>query len=224
MIITIHHHLGLGDHFVCNGLVNFICKSSPQASIHLICKKHNLDTVKYLYSENTQVRVISMDGVDEISIVNNYVSKISSLLIRVGFENCDLNSWDTSFYKQLNIDFIERYRFFKLPRKKPEQILQIPDKPYILIHDQSSKKKHNLHIDSDLYKTYIIKQEGYHLLSYLDIINNAEEIHCIDSASFHLIDSLPNITNKLYYHNVRKNVTNFNKSLKWKEINYEYFY
>lgn len=217
--MIIHHHLGLGDHFVCNGLVNYICKVSEEP-IYLICKKHNTDTVKYLYSENDKVTVISIDGLDEILEINNYALRTNNKILRIGFEHCDPKNWDTSFYKQLNIDFIERYRFFKLPKQKPKNIIKVPDSPYILVHNESSQQKYNLSIQTGIDKFYITRQEGYHLLSYIDIITNAQEIHCIDSSIFHLIDSIPNITNKLYFHDIRKSNISFNLSHKWRLINY----
>lgn len=221
MAIIIHHHLGLGDHFVCNGLVNYICKISEEP-IHLICKKNNIDTVKYLYSENNKITVIPIDSLDEISEVNNYASRTNNKVLRIGFEHCDPKSWDTSFYRQVDIDFIERYRFFKLPKQKPKNLVKVPDLSYILVHNESSEQKYELSIDTNLEVFYMNKEEGYHLLSYIDIITNAEEIHCVDSSIFHLIDSIPNITNKLYFHNIRKLPIHFNKSIKWETISYEY--
>jgi len=219
--MIIHHHLGLGDHFVCNGLVNYICKISKEP-IHLICKKKNIDTVKYLYSENDKVIVIPIDGFDEISEVNNYASKTNNKVLRIGFDYCDLKNWDISFYNQLNIDFIERYRFFKLPKQKPKNLIEAPHYPYILVHNESSEQKYKLSINTNLEIFCMDKQEGYHLLSYIDIITNAEEIHCIDSSIFHLIDSIPNTTNKLYFHDIRKPPTHFNKPIKWEIVSYEY--
>jgi hypothetical protein len=218
--MIIHHHLGLGDHFVCNGLVNYICKISNEP-IDLICKKTNLDTITYLYSENSQVTAVGINSYNEITEVNEYVLKTQQNILRIGFEYCDPNSWDTSFYKQLNIDFIERYRFFKLPKKKPKNLIKVPDSPYILVHNQSSDQKYELNINTNLDIFYMDKQDGYHLLSYIDVITNAEEIHCIDSSIFHLIDSMPNITNKLYFHDIRNFPAYFNKSIKWEIVTYD---
>lgn len=218
--MIIHHHLGLGDHFVCNGLVNYISFDSSEP-IDLICKKYNLETIQYLYSENTKVNVIPIESINEIAEVNNYANITKQKLLRVGFEHCDPQNWDRSFYKQLNIDFIERYRSFRLPTKKPKQLIQIPSSEYILIHNESSDSKYDLNINTYLDKYFIVRKNEYHLLSYIDVILNAQEIHCIDSSVFHLIDSISNITNKLYYHNIRKNSTCFNKSLKWKIISYD---
>ena len=219
--MIIHHHLGLGDHFVCNGLVNYICKIFKEP-IYLICKKHNVETIRYLYSENSKVIVVGIEGVNEILEVDEYSLKIDNKILRIGFEHCDPKNWDTSFYNQLGVDFIERYRFFKLPQKKPKNIIKVPDAPYILVHNQSSEKKYELNVNTNLNIFYMNKEEGYHLLSYIDVIMNAEEIHCIDSSIFHLIDSIPNVTNKLYFHSIRNFPAHFNKSIKWETILYEH--
>jgi hypothetical protein len=219
--MIIHHHLGLGDHFVCNGLVNFIANQHTD-SIDLICKKHNFPTVEYLYSENNKINVVPIECKgNELEEVNKYALSQNKKILRIGFQHCDPSNWDQSFYKQAGIDFIERYQFFKLPKQKPNNLIKVPDHPYILVHNESSGGKYNLSIQTKIDKFYITRQEGYHLLSYIDIITSAQEIHCIDSSVFHLIDSMPNITNKLYFHDIRKsNIFSFNRSPKWRLINY----
>lgn len=219
--MIIHHHLGLGDHFVCNGLVNFIAKQNT-GSIDLICKKHNLPTVEYLYSENNKINVVPIEyNKNELEAVNEYGVLNNKTILRIGFQYCDPNNWDKSFYKQTGIDFIERYRFFKLPRSKPNPILQPPSDKYIFVHNQSSDGVFDLALKSDLPKVYVKKEDTDNLLSYIDLIQNAEEIHCINSSLFHLIDSMPCTTTKLYYHDVRKHPCSFEVSYKWIVVNYD---
>lgn len=215
--MIIHHHLGLGDHFVCNGLVNYL---SRKQSIHLICKQHNTPTVSSLYNENHNVNVVPISGNNELLESFQYSKKHKIPILHVGFDKCDPNNWDKSFYQQLNIDFIERYRFFKLPRQLPPQIT-VPNKPFIFVHNTSSDGQFNLNISSELNRFIATKQDGNNLLSYIQIIQAAEEIHCINSSLFHLIDSLPCTTNKMYYHNVRSHPCNFQVSYKWEIINYD---
>lgn len=219
--MIIHHHLGLGDHFVCNGLVNFVAKYS-QESIDLVCKKHNEPTVSSLYSDNPNINVIplNINSHNEITEINNYAFKTNQKILRVGFEHTDPKNWDKSFYKQLGIDFLERYRFFKLPRIKSQNMLPIPDNKFIFVHNQSSDHIFNLNIETKLSTVFVKKEDTNNLLCYIDLIQNANEIHCINSSLFHLIDSIPNITNNLYYHNVRKHPCNFQVSPKWSIIEY----
>lgn len=214
--MIIHHHLGLGDHFVCNGLVNYLSKD---CNIDLICKKYNLPTIETLYEDNTNVTVIPILGNNELFEVNEYSLRTKQQIIRIGFQLCDPTNWDRSFYKQVGIDFYERYRLFKLPKVLPKQII-IPYKEYIFVHDQASNAKHELKIDSSLPIFKPHKELTNNLFSLLDIILRAKEIHCIDSCFYHLIDSIPNINSKLYYHNIRKTNTNFQIAPKWSIINY----
>ena len=47
-MIYIYHHLGLGDHIICNGLVRFLQKKHNQVS--LFCYQHNIENVSFMYS------------------------------------------------------------------------------------------------------------------------------------------------------------------------------
>lgn len=213
--MIIHHHLGLGDHFICNGLVHYIHKL--QNDITLICKIKNLPTVKSLYYDSG-IKIHAIEGNNEIQETLQYATYNQEKIIFIGFGNCSLIDWDKSFYNQLGIDFSERYDSFRIPKKLPEQIKL--NSPYIFIHNQSSEKSFNLNTRSDLPKFIVEKSQTDNLLSYIDLINNAEEIHCIDSSLYHLIDSIDRKDN-LYYHDIRKHTYSFRVSSKWKIIKYD---
>jgi hypothetical protein len=216
--MIIHHHLGLGDHFVCNGLVNYL---SYNRYVHLICKNHNLPTIKSLYSENKNVNVIGIDGKNEITESHNYSQKISEPVLYIGFNNCNPNNWDKSFYDQLSLDFSIRYDWFRLPSILPPQLYS-EHKEYIFVHNESSDKKFELNISSNYYKFIAQKQDTNNLLSYITLLKLAKEIHCIDSSIFHLVDSITDNTyNNLYYHNIRRHPCNFTVSKKWNIVSYE---
>lgn len=214
--IILHHHLGLGDHFVCNGLVNKLSEECD--TIYLPCKSHNYETIKYLYSENPKVEVFKIDE-NEFNEVGLFSSLLEIPILMVGFENHSPTNWDKSFYEQLKIDFSERYNSFSLPRKYPNSVIEPPKNDYILVHSQSSTGKYDLNIDTSLDIVEIENGVSDNLFSYLKIIKKAKKIHCINSSVFHLIDSLTDITYNLYYHDVRKDdCTNFKVSDKWKII------
>lgn len=214
--MIIYHHLGLGDHFVCNGLVNYF---SQDCKIDLICKNHNLPTIETLYKDNTNITVIPIPGNNELIEVSNYALSTKQQILRIGFELCDPNNWDRSFYSQVGIDFCERYRLFKIPKVLPQQIIT-PYKEYIFIHDQASDAKYELKIDSSLSIFKPHKELTNNLFSLINIILNAKELHCIDSCFYHLIDSIPDIVGKLYYHDIRKIDTKFQISSKWSTVYY----
>jgi len=216
--MVLYHHLGLGDHFVCNGLVHQM--STQHDTIYLPCKTANYPTVEYLYSESPKIKVFKIDK-DEFAEIGAFASLLDIMIMMVGFQNCDVKNWDRSFYKQLNIDFSERYNSFYLPKQKPSPILEPPSEDYILVHDEASVCKYNLDIDSNLKIVKIENGITNNLFSYINLIYNAKEIHCINSSVFHLIDSLKGITDKLFYHDIRRtDNSEFKLSEKWKVITY----
>ena len=46
--VFIHHHLGLGDHIICNGLVREFAKSY---NINLFCKSKNMYNVSVMFAD-----------------------------------------------------------------------------------------------------------------------------------------------------------------------------
>jgi hypothetical protein len=219
--MILYHHLGLGDHFVCNGLVNFISENYKQ-TIYLICKSKNLSTIKYLYSDNNNIIIKSIPGINEFYEVDNIASSIpNEKLLMVGFHHCDINNWDKSFYNQLNIPFEIRYSYFKLPQNKPNFMIMPPEEDFILIHSGTSIQQYNLTIKSNKKQIFVTDNVSNNLFSYLDIIYAASEIHCVNSSVFHLVDSLSNINADLYYHDIRKSdSTYFQVRDRWKTIKY----
>ena len=228
----IHHHLGTGDHFICNGLVNYICSeieketekfllSSPLASplVYLACKKRNIETVSYLYSENKMIRpaelnFYSLAHGEEIDYINDLVERDNLKLIRIGFDHCDHGNFEESFYKQLNIPYEVRYTYFNLPKTKFPKMLEIPKEKYILIHDSCSDASYDLNIGDSLTKIYFDESEP--LFAYVDLIKGATEIHCINSSIYHLIDNMADISDQqLFFHNVRQTSVSCKISKKW---------
>jgi hypothetical protein len=219
--IVLHHHLGLGDHFVCNGIVNFLCNYFD--SIYLACKKNNYNTVSLLYSENNKIKIFEV--VDEFNDVLTFSKSKKIPILRVGFENCNVKEWNTSFYSQLGIKFCNRYDLFKLPTKIPKEDevfdLFYKGEDYCLIHQESSIGKYDLKINSNLNKIQIEKSTDPfgNILNYTKLINKASEIHCINSSLFHFVDSLP-LKCRLVYHDVRKIDFKIDEN-KWEVVNYD---
>jgi len=219
--LILHHHLGLGDHFVCNGIVNFL--SDHFDLIYLACKKSNYSTVSLLYSENTKVKVFQIS--DEFVDVAQFSKDKKIPILRIGFDNCDPSEWNTSFYSQVGIKFSSRYDLFKLPKQIPNEDdvfnLFYNQKDYCVFHREASIGNYELKINSNLHKIEIQKSTDPfgNILNYRKLISNAKEIHCINSSLFHFVDSLP-LKNKLVYHNVRKLDFKIDEK-KWEIVNYD---
>lgn len=195
--IYIHHHLGLGDHIVCNGLVRKIVSDNEGSHITLAVKHHNLKSVKSLYSGNS----IKFDPIlNDIEAQNNY--RLHSKIIRVGFEHCDINNWESSFYNQLGMDYSLRYSNFKMERNYDSEKLllsklSLPDK-YIFCNINSSVGEFDINVESDLPKVYLQPLTDS-IFDWIPVIMGAHEIHTVDSSIFHLIKQLSLPQKKIYY-------------------------
>ncbi|MBM3442036.1 MAG: hypothetical protein FJX89_04955 [Bacteroidetes bacterium] len=225
--IVLHHHLGLGDHFVCNGLVNHLCRFYDL--IYLPCKEMNFITVDHLYADNSKVVVFSIkvretDGTEKEHERVNEFSRIYNVPVyKLGFKNCNKKEFNTSFYRQLNLNFSMRYELFRLPSQIPfeEEIFKLfSKKQYCLVHREGSIGKFEISISTDLPIVEIEKDTNPYgsLLNYRKLIMNAAEIHCINSSIFHFVDSL-DVRGRHVYHDVRK--LDFKISDKWQVIEYD---
>lgn len=205
--IVVHHHLGLGDHFICNGLIN---KLSETSFIHLICKETNVDTVTFLYKDNNNIKVVPIK--DEKLDIFYYVQKNKLELLKIGFSDFSNKTFDKSFYEQFGYDFILRYNNFKLPVNTIDSVflynkLAENQSDYCLISNICSEGTFDLNINNSLHKIYVVPGVTRNLLDYTMLIEYAKEIHCIDSAFYHLVDSI-GVNAKLFFHDVRNDVHN----------------
>jgi len=219
--VVLHHHLGLGDHFVCNGLVHQVATTYDK--IHLPAKLHNFNTVQCLYQDWDNITVFPV-AVEHRDVID-YCNTKKLPVLRVGFEyldTCELEC-NICFYEQLNLDFSIRYSNFKLPSHIPNsdklyETLVHTKKDYVLLHQQSSIGKFFVDIKSKLPVIEIRPGLTENLLDYVKIIQNASEIHCIDSSVINLIDGMTHKTDKLFFHTIKP--TSFKFSDKWNIVKY----
>ena len=205
--LVLHHHLGLGDHIVCNGLVYGIIEKYAVDKLYLMVKDVNLPTVKKLYEDSNIVIPVSIPYEtyeQEQRFVSTYKKDIPHLNIL--YTGGGSGYFDFEFYSAAGIEFEERWTKFKLPSDDAvsKQFFStfIKDKDYCLAHCQGSPGQYDLNIETDLPIYYIESGLTDTILDWTDVIKNAKEIHCIDSSIIHLADSLDLTADKLYYHDV----------------------
>jgi hypothetical protein len=209
----IYHHLGLGDHIIVNGLVRKLVKAD--SLYFLFCKNHNVSSVEFMFRDLANLEIISVNS--DLDVIKLIALNNIQDIIKIGHEflepikghyNC---TWDEAFYRQLNIGFEERWNSFYYERDmKAEGGLfdkYNPEKaPYALIHNTDSTGTDRIDyekITSSLKKIYVSKSNT--IFDYGKLIENADEVHCIDSSFKHLVDSIKTNAKLFYhkYHNVR---------------------
>ena len=201
----IYHHLGLGDHIVNNGMVRNFYKKYD--AITLFSYKHNVKNVQYMYRDLEKFQVI---GVESDSQADFYISNNNLDCLKIGFS--DLSDvmpklpFDKAFYKLAGLDFSVRFDEFYFERdlEKEKEVLNILNptgEKYIFIHDDSSR---GFSIDMSRIKTeykVIMNDKRFNVFDYITLIENAEEIHFMQSSFKELMCSYELKKPTLYQHN-----------------------
>jgi len=207
----IYHHLGLGDHIICNGLIRSLINESEEYKMFV--KSHNLDTVKFMYKDLTNLSFIVGDDQFVIKYVNDNKINTNNIII-AGFKYIEnAKEFDEGFYIQNNVPFMNRWTNFKCERdieseKKLFNLYNIKENEYVFIHDDESR---GFSID----ESYIVNKNlpvirpkvglTTNSFDYCYLMQNSIESHFIDSSFRLIFDSLQLRNDNLFYHINLKN-------------------
>ena len=199
----IHHHLGLGDHIICNGLVRHYKEIYGEVTV--FCDDKNFKNVLYMYRDDDNINVLP---IKENGGIPKYISKnkLESDVITVGFDllKWGVGTFDEGFYDSVNVPFNFRFTkfFFSRDSKKEEEVynLKNPNNDrYIFFHGKIDKKK----VRNDL--MIIENPDEYGIFDILKLIENAEEVHLMESSIKNLVNSINMDKPTFFYHKyVRK--------------------
>lgn len=205
----IYHHLGLGDHIICNGIViNFL---QIYDSVTIFCKSHNFENVSYMYRDVTNLHIIKVDNDDQVrDFINRNVP--SGDLIKVGHENLRWEAhgetFDQQFYESSGVPFDVRFQRFHLTRDlvEEEKVLKIKNpnnEPYIFVHDDPDR---GFILDKVRQDLLIIKNDkSINIFHLLGLIEHAQEVHLMPSSIRDLCNSYNFENTKFFLHSyVRK--------------------
>ena len=223
--LIFHHNLGLGDHFICNGLVHYLMRHYRVDRLYLISKQKNASIVRNLYQDFSDISVVDLPESgypDEVSFSVELSKIIGAHLLVMRFKGQNV-FFDSIFYSSFNVPFKSRWEYFQPPKDETKSLSFyasfIKHENYCLVHDEGSVGSFKLRIDTALPIYYVRKGVADCLLDWKHVIQHAAEIHCIDSSVIHFADSL-DLNNKLLcYHDVNRG-SRFHVKNNWKTINY----
>jgi len=231
--LIFHHHPGLGDHFICNGMVHTYAEQFDK--IYLSCRERFLKTIECLYQDypNIVTKPFDNDWNALESGVASWAQESKIPYLKIGYdkviytylerENHDSKwvsvNFDRQFYEQADVLYAARYNKFKLPKeiegsKELYEKVVGDTKDYILVHDSSSESDgYSFDMfgwrngqNSDLTIIKIQDNITDNLLQWIDVIRNAKEIHVSPSSVFCLVDSIcSGLESDLYFHDLRSN-------------------
>lgn len=203
--IYIYHHLGMGDHIIANGYVRTYAKEYDK--VYLFCKPRNFKNVSFMYRDlYPKIQLIIMEDKDVVNFINmfpnnNYLVVGFKQYYDIAYAPNNKLHIDEIFYKLANVPFEnKRKEFFVLRdiKREKEVFAELglhEGDEYAFVHEDHRKLTRNIP------KMKIIKSDmKYSLFDYLYTIENATEIHVLNSSFFCLIDCLGINKDNMYLH------------------------
>ena len=231
--VIIHHHLGLGDHLDCNGLVRHTLLNEEYDRIIIPAKTHYFNMITFMYRDEPRIEVVEVDPTKEHDSVEKYQKETGFPILTVGFSNyhpsgqhaSNKNCWEY-FYEEWGIDYEVRKDLFFAERDKKEEErvfdkLNPQGEPFIFIHEDISRgfELDRSHFINPALKT-IENDVTENIFHFTKILEEAAEVHCMESSFKTLIDIYCKQEN-LFYHDFRNQPLGSRGNKNWKVIKYE---
>ena len=213
--------MSLGDSIVSSGIAHYYADQSNE--LHYPAMPNFYPTMKTLFQDYPNIKVVPLlpyDQGENQYVLDNQLSRI----LRPQMKQFNIGGhlvhplWDMQFYEHYDLPFSLRYTNFRMPKhiEGSEELYQrlSNGEPYVLVHRYSGHHPDGIPIDiagfraannfPDIKVIEIAEGITDNMMQYATLIERAEEIHCVPSSFFCLVDSMWNRTNaKLFYHDVR---------------------
>ena len=203
-------HLGLGDHFWCNGAVRYLATCYDETTV--IVKKNNEAIVRSMYFDDPSIKlyIINDDsGLYPFVSKKQFLEDAGYVVYSCGSHVTDkepkIYDFPYSFYDDMKIprEFRASY-FYVAPYKESLELYEEiakEEENYILIHQNSSYKKIDIFgslktdlLILDINENHYDSSHKFHnlaklvvnkpMLFYKELIENAKEIHCLESSFY----------------------------------------
>ena len=206
MSVTILHHLGLGDQFVMNGLVRHLIENGKCVTI--IAKRLHKPSVEFMYRDTDKVTIKYVDTAAPREMWQTAGIGEKLALATYGMDDNTWNMLSQNFnwthvpYLQAKVNPMYMYTKFKLVRdheREDELYEKVVKGDYIFVHDIGSANEVGMSIDNNL---PIIRPDMSvgNVFDYLKIIENAKEVHCINSSFAVMIELTGVAKGKRFFH------------------------
>jgi hypothetical protein len=189
--------MGLGDHISCHGIVRHYCETWE--NVVLFVKERYLKNVQYMYNDIKNLNFLAGEDIQVINYLRKYNPPDVLYVGAVTINGYDANrlteengNFEEQFYKMAGVPFEFKYSKFFINRniEKEKELfnsLGLKPKEYVFVHSGGVELKEEFFQDKTLRK---VSPDTHDFLDWIYVIENAKEIHCMDSSFLCLIDCL----------------------------------
>lgn len=212
-MIALFHNLGLGDHIICNGLVRELYKIHQPLMLFVL--ERNQVNVRHMFSD---LQELSLNVIPNDRNPYQFVEQEKMNVINVA-GNAHGYGFERAFYERAGIDYSKKWDSFKIPRNMDVEIelfkkLSLKEGEYSFIHEWGNKKIKNV---PNMVNVRPLKELGP-FFDFGYTIENAVEIHCMESSFKNLVEFLNLKTDLLFFHVNGRTASRSESKLGWTEI------
>ena len=224
-VVVLEPHLGLGDGIICLGLVRELSRRHPRTKFYYACLHRCYQSLAWMFQDLDNVYLFAVNSGRDARQLAGF---LNASYMPIGIDGVDIKRFDAYFYEQHQVDFGLRWSDAKVSDGPKATILfeqlNSADEPYILVcNSESGMMSYNLKIlNPDNKKIIEVKPLTNNIFDWARLVFQADEIHTIDTAFVHFVESLmyQSLSLDLHYHLARKSPTEFTRRLPWKLVEY----
>lgn len=225
--VYMYPHLGLGDSLMVNGMVRYFC--SRYNNLVLFCSTCYCKSIKWLYRDIKNLNIMPFGSdlnstgdadhmIREFIQANNLYDKLFFLghyplsqvadygLYHGYYKIYDLDPFMRfdNFYYERNFEY-EDYVFDQLNPNKEKYIFVIDDSRhhlgnFVISNEKIGSEYKIIHYNKELN----FDDDRFLMFNYYKILENAEEIHTLETAFFEFIQLIKLPKPKIYIHSYKK--------------------
>jgi hypothetical protein len=209
--LYLYHHLGMGDHILCNGLVRHFAKLYKKT--YVFAKPNYAKNVLYMYRDNSNIKIIPFDDSDvkvfmNLNPDNNYLILGHTPDYFYRLDKLKEFTFEEGFYKMAKIPIEYKWSKFYFERnleKEKESFKKLglsEGEKYIFVHDDPKRQRifKTKYIDKSLKAIHPSDHQDIGLFDFFYTIENAYEIHVHNSSFDSLIDCMEIKRDRMFYH------------------------
>jgi hypothetical protein len=189
--IFVKTHLGMGDNIVHNGMIRKIAQDNPGYQIYTAAKEHYFKNVEFMYRDNDNITVISVDGDRGMNLHLRDV-KYDKIITSHFADNNSLHYetyFDDAFYMLVGIDTKVKTEYFHIDRDYDrenevydELITKNGITDYVFVHEKTEER---ILIDRNRLEPnlpVIVADRKYGIFELLKVIENAKSVNVVSSS------------------------------------------